>query len=391
MIKIQGIKPATVVPRQYTDADSRSEIVYTNRRGETATRRIVPLCLYFGSTQWHPEQQWFLEAFDIAKQAIRLFAAADIHEWIGGPWSWSKENPGYDVSRATIKDAVEARSAEIIAHGDVAGANVDRQQELLGQLQEFALGRSLLKHQGLTGYWIDYIITHYNKRNERGELLPLERELLECCPVLCATQQRFAIFKEVIQNNLTDGMVLASLPCGMMSDLLTMDYSSVSDVKLVGIDVDYASLIGAAGCASERGLEEVTTFRLNDAWQLKGNEEFDILTSNGLNVYVGDDAKVVALYRKFYEALKPGGLLVTSFLTPPPAIDSASEWLMDRIDPAALQHEKVLFADVIGTQWRHYRTGKTTEKQLKAAGLTEINFIYDEAHVFPTVTARKLQ
>src|SRR5690349_10917823 len=56
-------------------------IRYTNYRGETADRRIVPICIRFGSTEWHPEEQWLLEAFDLDRNAPRAFALKDVLEW----------------------------------------------------------------------------------------------------------------------------------------------------------------------------------------------------------------------------------------------------------------------------------------------------------------------
>lgn len=56
-------------------------IRYTNYRGETANRRIVPIGIRFGSTEWHPEQQWLLEAFDLDRDATRSFALKDVLEW----------------------------------------------------------------------------------------------------------------------------------------------------------------------------------------------------------------------------------------------------------------------------------------------------------------------
>jgi uncharacterized membrane-anchored protein len=50
------------------------ECTYTNYRGETAIRRISPISARFGSTEWHPEPQWLLLAFDHDKQAEREFA-----------------------------------------------------------------------------------------------------------------------------------------------------------------------------------------------------------------------------------------------------------------------------------------------------------------------------
>jgi len=52
-------------------------LTYTNWRGETADRSIVPRSVWFGSTEWHPEPQWLLRALDVEKQAERDFALKD--------------------------------------------------------------------------------------------------------------------------------------------------------------------------------------------------------------------------------------------------------------------------------------------------------------------------
>jgi predicted DNA-binding transcriptional regulator YafY len=57
------------------------KILYTNYRGETAVRSVIPIKIWFGKTDWHPEFQWLLEAFDIDKQAERSFAVKDIKSW----------------------------------------------------------------------------------------------------------------------------------------------------------------------------------------------------------------------------------------------------------------------------------------------------------------------
>lgn len=57
-------------------------ICYTNYRGETALRVIVPERIHFGSTDWHPEPQWLLDALDVEKQATRTFAMKDIRAWL---------------------------------------------------------------------------------------------------------------------------------------------------------------------------------------------------------------------------------------------------------------------------------------------------------------------
>jgi predicted DNA-binding transcriptional regulator YafY len=56
-------------------------VLYTNHRNETARRRIQPLRIWFGSTEWHPEPQWLMSATDLDKGAVRDFAMQDIREW----------------------------------------------------------------------------------------------------------------------------------------------------------------------------------------------------------------------------------------------------------------------------------------------------------------------
>jgi predicted DNA-binding transcriptional regulator YafY len=73
---------------QSTDAplelDQRKAIgiLYRNYRGETAERKIVPQRLWFGATEWHPEEQWLLDAIDLDKQAPRSFALRDIQSYL---------------------------------------------------------------------------------------------------------------------------------------------------------------------------------------------------------------------------------------------------------------------------------------------------------------------
>jgi predicted DNA-binding transcriptional regulator YafY len=66
-----------------TAADLKKVVTfrYTNYKGETEPRRVIPRELRFASTEWHPEEQWVLEAFDLDRNAERSFAIKDIIEW----------------------------------------------------------------------------------------------------------------------------------------------------------------------------------------------------------------------------------------------------------------------------------------------------------------------
>lgn len=69
-------------PSETHEPSHEVRILYTNWSGETAWRSIVPRSLRFASTEWHPEPQWLLDAWDIEKSAERSFALHDIRQWL---------------------------------------------------------------------------------------------------------------------------------------------------------------------------------------------------------------------------------------------------------------------------------------------------------------------
>jgi len=61
--------------------DKKVKILYTNYRGETKIREIIPEKIWYGTTEWHPENDWILDAFDLEKKSIRSFSIKDIKAW----------------------------------------------------------------------------------------------------------------------------------------------------------------------------------------------------------------------------------------------------------------------------------------------------------------------
>jgi len=43
----------------------------------------MPIEIWFGSTEWHKQDQWLLAATDLDKNERRDFALQDIVEWLG--------------------------------------------------------------------------------------------------------------------------------------------------------------------------------------------------------------------------------------------------------------------------------------------------------------------
>lgn len=58
------------------------KILYKNWRNETAERKIEPIKIWFGSTEWHKEEQWIMTAIDLDRNVEREFALKDILKWL---------------------------------------------------------------------------------------------------------------------------------------------------------------------------------------------------------------------------------------------------------------------------------------------------------------------
>lgn len=70
--KIQGV-PRDPSMRVFL----HQRFTYTNWRGYTSTRHIIPLALWHGETEYHPGKQWFIKAYDCNKKVTRDFALGD--------------------------------------------------------------------------------------------------------------------------------------------------------------------------------------------------------------------------------------------------------------------------------------------------------------------------
>ncbi|MCH9633395.1 MAG: hypothetical protein S4CHLAM7_01200 [Chlamydiae bacterium] len=295
----------------------------------------------------------------------------------------------------SVENNLQVLSDKIIRRGNLPHVTVDEQLKILNELTTFELGRFLIQNRGLNGYWTDQILMHPLKKLEttlastEKPLGTLEKFILDKAPTVLATQERFEIFRTEIQKRVQNGIILASVPCGLMSDLLTLDYSHANEKSLYGVDVDSQSLHQAAQLAKAYKLSDDTNFFEGDAWNFSLPSPVDVLTSNGLNIYEPDENRVVDLYRQFYHNIKPGGVLITSFLTPPPLSGLPTEWNMQSIDPADLRLQRVLFVDILSATWQAYTSTEQTTQQLKDAGFKNIEVIPGKSGMFPTVIAKR--
>ncbi|STX81592.1 Exported protein [Legionella busanensis] len=299
------------------------------------------------------------------------------------------------ISPKTVESTTQRIKERIRKQGDKPYTSVQDQIAILDQLNQFEFGQYLLQNQGINGYWTHYMLTHpwfgrKTGKNNRGEpLSKLESFLLDHAPTMLATQQRFEIFLRENQKRVKNYAKLACIPSGMMGELLYLDYKNIENIELTGIDYDSNTLNDAKLLAEKKGLANFIQLVQQDAWKLSFQDEFDLISSNGLNIYEPDKEKVKDLYRQFYKALKPGGQLVTSFLTYPPNLTTKCEWELSEINQGDLLTQKIIFVDIIEAKFQCYCSSEETDEQLRTAGFKNIEFIYDKAKMFPTVIAYK--
>ena len=61
-------------------------IDYTNYKGERSMRVVIPIDFWYGTSEFHKGEQWFMCASDVMRQSVhRHFAMKDIHGWHAPP------------------------------------------------------------------------------------------------------------------------------------------------------------------------------------------------------------------------------------------------------------------------------------------------------------------
>ncbi len=304
------------------------------------------------------------------------------------------------ISHQILHDSFDACYAKlqdkILTRGNLPTISANAQLQLLKELSQFPLGRFLIENKGLNGEMTQYILEHPDKgrqtkqRPDGSPLTDLEVFLLDRAPVILATQQRCKIFQIEIQKRCVgENKIFVSTPCGTLHELLFIDSSQLNNFELIGVDLDVDSIQKSQQAAIHHPLKNHIKLVQDDSWNFTLRSPCDLLISNGLNIYVQEDDKLLELYQNFYNQIKPGGELITSMLTPPPPLTDRCEWEMSQINPKDAFKQKVIFGDVLESSWQYYRSTETTVEQLESVGFTDIQVIYDQAHIFPTFVAKK--
>lgn len=265
---------------------------------------------------------------------------------------------------------------------------LEEELKILEDLTTSEFGRNLIKNKGLDSYGIDYAISGDHSKVMSGSI---EKWILSEAPIFLATKDRFTIFQEQINQYMSDNSVIASIPSGGMGAFLNLDYSNKSNIKLIGIDIDQNALSLAQknlAVIHSQG-EIVSELKQANAWGIKDSftNDFDIIVSNGLNIYEPSLDRLIELYRNFFATLNFGGYLITSYIAKSPEIDPESTWR--DVNQENLVKQKAVFGDIIQVKWQNSWSKNEMVFQLESAGFKVLEVKLDRQGMFPTVIARK--
>ena len=257
--------------------------------------------------------------------------------------------------------------------------------DLIHQLKEFELGRSMLTTGVLTSSWVDYMC--HNETSPTNN--PLETWLLSRSPKIVAAKERYTITKQALQRHLKTNMNLCVLPCGVISKIAELDYSNIEKIKVIGYDNDILGLVRAEmkmQSLVDQGKVNLLLLKKN-IWLMDDCNQYDLIISNRLSVLESDSQKVFGLFEKYYTALKLNGIFISSFFTPSPLNDLyTSPW--KNVDVNDLLMEQGIFVDIMDFQPAS-RLPEEMIALLKKAGFEIVDIFYDTHCIYPTVLAYK--
>ena len=104
---------------------------YKNYEGKVQWRTILPIELWYGSTDWHPAEQWFIKAYDPTKDAQRDFALAD---FLG------------DIMAVPIGATLDEEFKAIVAHAANLGYQLISDEQAAMLEASLTVGNGLVVH-----------------------------------------------------------------------------------------------------------------------------------------------------------------------------------------------------------------------------------------------------
>jgi ankyrin repeat protein/ubiquinone/menaquinone biosynthesis C-methylase UbiE len=163
---------------------------------------------------------------------------------------------------------------------------------------------------------------------------------------------------------------MLSVSCGTMYDVMLIKEPKNVKVEIIGLDLDKESLKLAAKKAKKHG-KEITTLE-QDATKLEVNEPIDVISCNGFSFYV-DDKTLTAIFKKFNEILKDGGMAVVNY------IQEAKDWqTQGKFDPQVMDRFGAMMGSIPRKWSANFRSDDKMKSLAKEAGVAEEKVSFKE-------------
>jgi hypothetical protein len=63
---------------KFIETSSEIEFDYINWKGIKSKRKALVMSFWFGSNEWHKEEQWLMKGCDLDKNETRIYAMRDM-------------------------------------------------------------------------------------------------------------------------------------------------------------------------------------------------------------------------------------------------------------------------------------------------------------------------
>lgn len=224
------------------------------------------------------------------------------------------ETSGIIPSDELVQNAMDAARSRWASKG-LDDASCTRHERRLDQLAATPAGRFILVNGGWNGFWTNYLanigcdmirnhVEYSNNANEAEEYLVRWFARMRGEHELC--------LRSVIAPMLKPGAAVASIACGLMSEVL-LAAEHFEDVKLYAIDIDKTNFNFIRKMYGDRLVGNEFHAIEADALTLNFESTFDLITCLGFVMYLNEE-HYPELLARIFRALKPGGHLLLSFL-----------------------------------------------------------------------------
>lgn len=289
-------------------------------------------------------------------------------------------------SEADVQNAMSKARLRWASKG-IDAATCAGLESRLNELVAFPIGRFILVNGGLNGYWTNYLARiGCDMINERAKARQFTNETEEYIVASSAEMrgEHEMLLRNIIGPLLKPGLAVASVPCGLMSEVL-LAAEHFEGVKLYAIDIDNCNFDLIREKYGDRLVGNEFHPLAMDALTLDFDCKFDLITCLGFVMYLKEDYFPDFLSR-LHRALKPGGRLILSFY--PEASEHSTLFACD----AALSRMEAIDREFVMCIEVRYTTRISTSAMVRyfsKAGFVRISIHGGTYYILPFIEAFK--